>query len=165
MGSWVTASCLSPCEPSHLAPDESCTCGFYAMKSSGDVGVFAAAIDFEADAARGNGAEGALLGRVLLAGKVIEHDSGYRAERARIAELMPTTTDGGMTRSLAARLGLPVGPTLDTSRRPRRDKNEERWEPPDGPARLGHLEHVLLRLHRRHFRLIQGGAEEDDPGA
>jgi hypothetical protein len=52
---------------------------------------------------------GIVLGRVQLAGKIIEHEFGYRAERARIAELLPLH---GIERSvirLAARLGLTIG--------------------------------------------------------
>lgn len=56
-----------------------------------------------------------MFGRVLLAGKVIEHAIGFRAERARIAELIPTTTDGGITSTVATRLGVPLGPTIDTT--------------------------------------------------
>jgi hypothetical protein len=55
---------------------------------------------------------GVVLGRVQLAGKIIEHQFGYRAERARIAELLPVH---GIERSvirLAALLGLPIGPPV-----------------------------------------------------
>jgi hypothetical protein len=50
-----------------------------------------------------------VLGRVLLAGKVIEHDEGYRAERARIAELIPVKGTERTVELLAAALGLPMG--------------------------------------------------------
>lgn len=50
-----------------------------------------------------------VLGRVLLAGKVIEHAEGYRAERARIAELIPVKGTEGTVARLAAALGLPMG--------------------------------------------------------
>ena len=49
-----------------------------------------------------------VLGRVLLAGKVIEHAQGYRAERARIAELILVRGTEGTVAPLAAALGLPM---------------------------------------------------------
>jgi hypothetical protein len=160
---WVTSSCPSPRDPSHLAPDEGCSCGFYALKSPDDVARFTEAIIFQAAASRGKGGDGAVLGRVLLAGKVIEHETGYRAERARIAEFIPTTTDAGSTLALASRLGLPVGPTLDTT--PLFLEMEEFFgqDSSEPPWRPGLLDRWGLRKHRRHFRLIRGG-EEDDPG-
>jgi hypothetical protein len=157
---WVTASCLLPRDPAHLAPDEDCTCGFYALNSSEDVAEFSEAIVFQSAASRAEGSEGAVLGRVLLAGKVIEHETGYRAERARIAELIPTTTDAGTTLALASRLGLPVGPTLDTA--PLllemeeffgQDSSERLWRP-------GLVDRWRLRRHSRHFRLIQGTRDD-----
>jgi hypothetical protein len=153
---WVTASCLLPRDPSHLAPDEDCTCGFYAVKRPEDVAMFTGAIIFHAAASRDKGDEEAVLGRVLLAGKVIEHETGYRAERARIAELIPTTTDAGITLALASRLGLPVGPTLDTA--PLFLEMEELFGPhsSEPPWRPGPLDRLRLRRHSRHFRLIQG---------
>ncbi|MCD6022339.1 MAG: hypothetical protein K0R20_2049 [Actinomycetia bacterium] len=72
-----------------------------------------------------------VFGRVELAGKVIEHETGYRAERAHIAELIPTTTDGGVTRSLARRLELPLGllgTHLRSSARCRRWRQEDRTD-------------------------------------
>src|SRR5215210_3507386 len=98
---WVTASCPFVLEPTHVVPDEECTCGFYAMKSVDDVAGFGMASD-PADSLEGEGATGTVLGRVFLAGKVIEHAFGYRAERARIVELIPTTADRGITRTLAS---------------------------------------------------------------
>src|SRR5919201_664846 len=77
---WVTASCpLS--DTRHDAPAEACSCGFYALKSADE----AAWHLFGRDAGEAVlKPQGSVLGRVRLAGKVIEHDSGYRAERARI---------------------------------------------------------------------------------
>lgn len=153
---WVTSSCPLPRDVTHLAPDEDCTCGFYALKSPEDVAEFTAAIIFQAAASRAEGGDGAVLGRVRLAGKVIEHETGYRAERARIAELIPTTTDAGTTLALASRLGLPVGPTLDTA--PLLLEMEEFFgdDSSGRPWRPGLLDRWRLIRHRRHFRLIQG---------
>jgi hypothetical protein len=53
-------------------------------------------------------APGVVLGRVELAGKVIEHSLGYRAERARIAELISIEEDRRSAGELALRLGLPL---------------------------------------------------------
>ncbi len=47
-----------------------------------------------------------ILGRVELVGKVIEYTSGYRAERARIAELIPIEGTERHAMLLANRLGL-----------------------------------------------------------
>ena len=79
------------------------------------------------------GGSNLVLGRVLLAGKVIEFEWGYRAERARIIELLPwRETEGGID-LLAACVDAPVGRTIDplelelpdrdpsTPRRPLRD--------------------------------------------
>ena len=97
------------------------------------------------------------MGRVLLAGKVIEHAIGYRAERARIAELIPTTTDEGITRSLATRLGLPVGPTLDTAQV--LSELDLMSGPTGRPARRRLLDQWRLKMHRRHFRVIRGSRD------
>jgi hypothetical protein len=50
-----------------------------------------------------------VIGRVDLAGKVIEHDFGYRAERARIAELIPAAGAERAALRVANRLGLRLG--------------------------------------------------------
>jgi hypothetical protein len=155
---WVTASCPYVLEPTHVVPDEECTCGFYAMKSADDVAGFGMASD-SADSLEDEGATGFVLGRVFLAGKVIEHAFGYRAERARIAELIPTTVDAGITRTLASRLELPVGPTLDISSFIR-EIEEARSSQTVPPPRPGLVDRLRLRRHQRHFRLIQGTRDD-----
>jgi hypothetical protein len=87
----------------HEAPNEGCKCGFYAMRSitSELIGAVAGGHRWEEG--------GTVLGLVLLAGKVIEHDLGYRAERARIGELIPVRGRERWVKQLADRLGLPVG--------------------------------------------------------
>ena len=110
---WVTATC-SLVGPGawHVAPAEDCTCGFYAMRELHPVVQDAAGLHVWRQL--GLGCEsGLVMGRVELAGKVIEHEFGYRAERARIVELIPF---GGTERSvtiLSARLGLPVSEPVD----------------------------------------------------
>jgi hypothetical protein len=78
----------------HTIPGEGCSCGFYAMKAL--VTVEEPPVD------------GVILGRVELAGKVIEYTSGYRAERARIVELTPVVGTEPDAMRLADRLGLPM---------------------------------------------------------
>lgn len=151
---WVRASCPTSDEGTHLAPDERCSCGFYAMKTPDAVDWFAAMGHDRTDADRTDASKGVVLGRVELAGKVIEHETGYRAERARIAELIPTTTDGGGTVSLARRLELPLGPVRDTAPLVRELQEIEAGGRNPHP---GLRDRVRLRLHRRHFRVIQGG--------
>lgn len=86
----------------HEVPMEDCSCGFYAMRDLVPelVGTISAALLRPPIQ---------VLGRVLLSGKVIEHAEGYRAERARIAELIPWKgTERTVTR-IATALGLPMG--------------------------------------------------------
>jgi hypothetical protein len=103
---WVTASCArGPYGQSHEAPDESCSCGFYAMKDPSDVIVpWPLGKSFEAPGIR----TGVVSGRVALAGKLIEHEHGYRAERARIHELIASSDDIDGTLLVATLLDLPV---------------------------------------------------------
>jgi hypothetical protein len=54
-----------------------------------------------------------VLGRILLSGKVIEHDLGYRAERARIAELIPFRGTERSIMVLADRLGVGMAPAVE----------------------------------------------------
>ena len=159
--SWVTASCRYVLEPTHVAPDEDCTCGYYAARSADDVAMFGIAGDPQAaDDLEDEGADGTVLGRVLLAGKVIEHAYGYRAERARIAELIPTTLDGGITRALASRLELPVGPTMDlSSLLGEIEEARSNWIVPLPCPSL--IDRLRLRRHLRRFSLIHGDAAND----
>ena len=60
------------------------------------------------------------LGRVELAGKVIEHSLGYRAARARIAALIPIRGNERTVKRLAQSLGLPLDPAI------------LRWSGPEG---------------------------------
>jgi hypothetical protein len=78
----------------HQVPDESCSCGFYSLKSLPSVG----------EPSGG----GVILGAVELAGKVIEYTLGFRAERARIVELTPVAGTERDAMRLANRLGLPL---------------------------------------------------------
>jgi hypothetical protein len=106
---WVFASCAAdPVDIEHV-PGCSCTCGFYATKI---LAPFPKAI-LAMDPACENGVEsGWVFGRVELAGKIIEHAYGYRAQRARIAELNPLQGDERNSFRLAALLGLPIGDSV-----------------------------------------------------
>jgi hypothetical protein len=108
---WVTASCALPDHHAwHRAPVEECSCGFYAMSTMGPlVEGFATQALLSA---RGAGS-GIVLGRVELAGKVIEHEHGYRAERARIAEFIPFHGSERPVMILGNRLGVPIANAID----------------------------------------------------
>jgi len=88
--------------PPHEVPMVCCSCGFYAMRDLVPelVNIISESLLL---------AQIHVLGRVLLAGKVIEHDEGYRARRARIAELIPVKGTERTVARLAAALGLPMG--------------------------------------------------------
>lgn len=157
---WVSSSCALLEGFDHLAPDEGCTCGFYATKSRDDSPSLEWVVMAQAANSRtrasGEGT-GVVFGRVDLAGKVIEHDLGYRAERARIAELIPTTTDSGITELLAARLDLPVGSAIDTTALLQRVRQGmESPMRPQPPRRRTPVERWRLKTHRRRFRVITG---------
>jgi hypothetical protein len=99
----------------HVAPDESCSCGFYAMKELHPHLVQLVAFAQRAElTSRSQGTF--VLGRVELAGKVIEHARGYRAERARIAELIPLKGTERTVESIARRVGVSVGGAVKPSR-------------------------------------------------
>jgi hypothetical protein len=100
----------------HDAPGESCSCGFYAMKELHPHLVRLVAYARRAELTpRSQGTF--VLGRVELAGKVIEHARGYRAERARIAELIPLRGTERAVESIARRVGVGVGSPVKPTRR------------------------------------------------
>ena len=84
----------SDCDDPHLPPGDHCSCGFYAMKTLASV--------------EEPSGPNVILGRVEFAGKVIECISGYRVERARIAELTPVVGTEREAMRLADRLALPM---------------------------------------------------------
>ena len=120
---WVSSTC--PVEPEarflpkptvreglftelvHDAPGERCSCGFYAMKELHPhlLQLVAFAQRHEMTT-RSQGTF--VLGRVELAGKVIEHARGYRAERARIVELIPLRGSERDVDAIARRVGVRV---------------------------------------------------------
>ena len=106
---WLTARCQMT---DHDAPEESCSCGFYAVKSLFTLGRLLSFVPTAWALARmvdRLAATFLVAGRVDLAGKVVEHDLGYRAERMRIAELLAFGGTEQTVARFARRLGVPVG--------------------------------------------------------
>ena len=102
---WVTASCERGIEYHSIhqrVPEEACSCGFYSVKW---LSTLRQMFPY--------GGSNLVLGRILLAGKVIEFEWGYRAERARIIELLPWRGTEPEVERLAACVGAPVGRTVD----------------------------------------------------
>jgi hypothetical protein len=161
---WVTSVCRLDRAEAHPAPHESCTCGFYAVKHPDHSEVLETIVLYQVAGkpmSESGVRSGMVFGRVHLAGKVIEHDLGYRAERARIADLIPTTTDGGITAMLASRLGVAVGPALDTQVMFRSFRTAVMvHDVQPQPRHLSPVDRVRLKKHQRHFRLIQGGRDD-----
>ena len=120
---WVTASCPLFGSPTHEVPSESCGCGFYSVKELELILSHSELLHLTAihGARRGAWNIPVVLGRVLLSGKVIEHDLGYRAERARIAELIPFRGTERSVMVLAARLGVGMAPAVDPGPRAEAD--------------------------------------------
>jgi hypothetical protein len=110
---WVTASCPRFGSSNHEVPSEDCTCGFYSLKELELAVAHAEMFYFMATQGRGHGQ--VVLGRILLSGKVIEHDLGYRAERARIVELIPFHGTERSIMVLADRLGVGMAPAVEPS--------------------------------------------------
>jgi hypothetical protein len=105
----------------HSVPGEDCSCGFYAMKELHPHLV--QLVSFAQKAQLDGRVPGRfILGRVELAGKVIEHDDGYRAERARIVELIPLRDSERDVEALARRVDVPVGSSVKPARIRLRDR-------------------------------------------
>jgi hypothetical protein len=95
---------MDPCRclagRTHLAPDEECTCGLCAVKREAANWTFGLTN-------KSDGRLGVVAGTIELAGKVIGHHDGYRAERARIRDLIALEGSEPMAHALAARVGAP----------------------------------------------------------
>jgi hypothetical protein len=105
---WVTASCRAG--NGHEVPLEGCRCGFYSVKDLQEaIGLALPMRPIGTQA----GFDCVVLGRVLLSGKVIEHEIGYRAERARIAELIPFRGSERSVMVLANRLGVRMAAAVE----------------------------------------------------
>ncbi len=108
---WVTASCALVGSSTHEVPSEDCSCGFYSLKELDHAVDLASPFRFMS--IPGRKVDQVVLGRILLSGKVIEHDFGYRAERARIAELIPFRGSERSVMVLADRLGVGMGSAVE----------------------------------------------------
>jgi len=102
---WLVARCIINVD--HDAPDENCTCGFYGVKSLPMLerllwGARVSIADSET-------VTYPVAGRVDLAGKIVEHNLGYRAERMRIAELLPFHGAEEIVARFARSLRVPAG--------------------------------------------------------
>jgi hypothetical protein len=93
------------CDPDDL-PGEHCSCGFYAVKTLWMLPPTANPHSWEDQDG------GVIAGRVQLAGKIVEHDYGYRAECARIVELYPIEGDEFNAAVVAAAVGVALGPSV-----------------------------------------------------
>jgi hypothetical protein len=142
-GEWTTARCPWS---DHAAPHEGCTCGLYAAMDIGLALVLAAGV-LTTTSPGDSMPTTAIVGRVQLAGKLIEHARGYRAERARIVEILPIEGRGRLTESLASRFAVPVGWEIPTSslepimRRRRRGRRFVNRHSPAtvGPVKVGRV--------------------------
>ena len=98
---WVRAHCRMAFAHREV-PAEDCSCGFYAVKELPyAIELASPRLPYIDDPE-----VGFVLGRVLLSGKVIEHGLGYRAQRARIAELIPFEGTERFVQALAERHGV-----------------------------------------------------------
>ena len=109
---WLVARCLTS---DHDAPEERCACGFYAVKSfttlRSSPGPLWRAVSLAMSDPEG--VTQRVAGRVHLAGKIVEHELGYRAERMRIAELHPFRGTEQTVARFAQCLGVPAGEPID----------------------------------------------------
>jgi hypothetical protein len=105
---WVSASCPSPDPAPNHVPGQYCSCGFYAVKA---LFTLIRMIPPHIQAQVGPHV-GPVLGRVELAGKIVEHEYGYRAERARIVELIPIRGTEPSVNRLGTLLRVAVGESV-----------------------------------------------------
>jgi hypothetical protein len=141
---WVTASCSRARHRRRTVPAEHCTCGFYAM-STLDRLLDEAPLPFSflfGGTPLDPDDEDMVLGRVDLAGKVVEHEHGFRAEKARVAELFPFEGSEPKIMRLASRLGVPMGPSVRLTR----PALEVSFEPRNDRVRLTTREEEIVRL-------------------
>jgi hypothetical protein len=137
---WLVARCLTN---EHEAPEESCHCGFYAVKSLFTLGrllPLATTGWAPARMADRRAATFLVAGRVDLAGKIVEHDLGYRAERVRVAELLAFCGTEQTVARFARRLGVPAGEPI-----PDPDDLAGATIVPGGSAH-GHFAEILRKL-------------------
>jgi hypothetical protein len=108
---WTQARCFRT-EGIHQAPMEGCTCGLYAMTDLQEVTDELGAILWASPSKAPEGLWPLMLGKVQLAGKVIEHDRGYRAQSARVLAFLPAPGQEAMAERLSAVYAVPVSTEL-----------------------------------------------------
>ena len=138
---WVTASCHVIRSSTHEVPSEGCSCGFYSLKDL-DLAVVLAGIHHLLST-QGHSGSQVVLGRILLSGKVIEHEYGYRAERARIAELIPFRGTERSVMVLAHRLGVGMAPVVEP---PLQEETLDRVHPALSALRGGRTQGLKRRI-------------------
>jgi hypothetical protein len=116
VGEWVEASCLIPRSGSHRAPSSGCSCGLYAVKTRRQLSNLLAEVASDRPSPIRRGL--VVCGVVELSGMIIEHDRGYRAERARIVELLPIRGDRGHAARAASHFGVDTGKPIGRPRDP-----------------------------------------------
>ena len=90
--------------PSHRAPHGECHCGIYGHTRLADL----EAEPWMRDAI--------VVGRAKLWGRVVDHERGWRSERARITALVDHPAgDREATRDTARRYGVPIVPITEVS--------------------------------------------------
>lgn len=108
IGGWTRATCRagdrvgsrhSIHTSDHQAPLEGCSCGLYALREQPPLSLLAQYLPARTP---GELDRGVIWGRVQLAGKVIEHEEGYRGELARVLELVPVRGQESVAQMLAA---------------------------------------------------------------
>jgi hypothetical protein len=97
-------------DPTHEVPAEGCTCGIYALRELSPVFLPSDHIGFRSD-----DTPPIIVGRVQLAGKVIEHEEGYRAERARLLEVLPAPGQESFAERVAETYGAGISDELATA--------------------------------------------------
>jgi hypothetical protein len=121
VGRWLDAECQ---RRRHDAPRKRCSCGLHAARdldrllpylgaaiAAGSVHTETEEV-FVSEPATRSRFVATIVGKVHLAGTVIEHDFGYRSERARISEVLPVPGSDRWAQAVARRYGVPVGRPL-----------------------------------------------------
>src|SRR4029077_8534126 len=99
-------TCRRPGTDRHAAPAEGCTWGLDAIK---DLDYLRRELELSLAGRRGRNAWNPIIGKVELAGVIVEHDHGYRAQLGRVMEILPTSGARADAERLACVYGVPVG--------------------------------------------------------
>ena len=156
---WTEARCLAgglsayvrrshAVEP-HAAPHEGCTCGLYGMRTLDDL-----VDELSTLGLRALSSAGIVVGRVELAGKVVEHELGYRAQYGRVVELLSAPGVLEVPFAAAAQYGVPVSDDL----RPALERSAHGPGPrrPDPPPPTGGWRGRLAQAFWRRGPMVAG---------